>query len=167
MNNFHKDILNYESNLSRYAFKLTQNLEDSKDLVQDVLLRAILKESYFKKGTNLKAWLMTLTKNIFITSLRDKNRFDSKNTQSFEQIYEISLSKDNDTNLGISNLGVEFINKLIDDLTDRQRNSFLLRNKGCQYNQIAEILNIPLDSVKSNLHETKEILKNKLIKLGY
>lgn len=167
MNQFHKDILENQKILYSYALSLTKNEDDAKDLVQDIFVRAITKQHLFKEGTNLKAWLCTLMKNYFLTSLIKKKRFVSKKEVDFEELMKFISEKEVSYNLGESNIGVDLINQLIDNLTDRQRNSFLLRLKGYQYNQIANLLDIPLGSVKSNLFETKEILKHKLKKLGY
>ena len=70
MTNFefsHKVNLHY-SPLRGYALKLTQDHEDANDLVQETMLKAFKNKDKFEEGTNLKGWLYTIMKNIFINN---------------------------------------------------------------------------------------------------
>src|SRR3954470_12801802 len=56
--------------LKGFAMKLTQNVDDAEDLVQDTMLKALANQDKFQEGTNLKGWLYTIMKNIFINKYR-------------------------------------------------------------------------------------------------
>ena len=56
--------------LRNFALRLTRNLEDAVDLTQETMLKAFNNKSKFRDGTNLKAWLHTIMKNIFINNYR-------------------------------------------------------------------------------------------------
>jgi len=58
--------------LNSFAYNLTKNSEDAKDLYQETAFRAITNRDKFRPGTNLKAWLFTIMKNIFINNYRKK-----------------------------------------------------------------------------------------------
>ena len=54
--------------------KLTRNVEESEDLIQETMLRAFSNIGKFQEGTNLKAWLFTIMKNIFINNYRKRQK---------------------------------------------------------------------------------------------
>ena len=54
--------------LNSFAYNLTKNSEDAKDLYQETAFRAMTNRDKFRPGTNLKAWLFTIMKNIFINN---------------------------------------------------------------------------------------------------
>ncbi|MDX1586441.1 MAG: RNA polymerase sigma factor, partial [Balneolaceae bacterium] len=60
--------------LHSFAYSLTKNVEDSKDLFQETAYRAMTNREKFKPGTNFKAWLFTIMKNIFINNYRKKKK---------------------------------------------------------------------------------------------
>ena len=67
---FEKEILELESNLSRYAYSLTSNRDDAKDLVQETFFKAFNNQEKFNEHTNIKAWVYTIMKNTFINDYR-------------------------------------------------------------------------------------------------
>jgi RNA polymerase sigma-70 factor (ECF subfamily) len=56
--------------LQAFAYKLTKNPDDSKDLYQETAFRALTNQDKFRPGTNLKAWMFTIMRNIFINNYR-------------------------------------------------------------------------------------------------
>ena len=70
--NFSGEINELQSVLHNFAFKLTKNNEDSKDLYQETAYRALINQDKFRVGTNMKAWLFTIMRNIFINDYRKK-----------------------------------------------------------------------------------------------
>lgn len=166
MNNYQDDIVSHSKVLYSFAYKLTKNKEDTQDLVQDTILKAILKESNFKKGTNLKAWLCKMMYRLFLDRINNTKNIYNKNRYSFEEIFAI-VNYETAENLAFSNLSIEYINQLISELSYKPKECFILRSKGFKYNDIAQRLNMPLGSVKSNLAAAKKELKNKLNKQGY
>jgi RNA polymerase sigma-70 factor, ECF subfamily len=63
MNDFGRLLEKEIPRLRRYAFALTHNMSGADDLVQDTLVRAIAKQHFWQRGTNLRAWLFTLMHN--------------------------------------------------------------------------------------------------------
>ena len=70
--NFSNEIDKLQGVLFNFAFKLTKNSEDSKDLYQETAYRALVNQDKFRVGTNMKAWLFTIMRNIFINNYRKK-----------------------------------------------------------------------------------------------
>ncbi|MCB0530300.1 MAG: sigma-70 family RNA polymerase sigma factor, partial [Saprospiraceae bacterium] len=58
--------------LHSFAYNLTKNSEDAKDLYQETAYRALFNRDKFQPGTNFKAWMFTIMKNIFINNYRKK-----------------------------------------------------------------------------------------------
>ena len=65
-NNFEQTALPHMAILHIYAFRLTLNSENAKDLLQDTFIKAYRFWSYFDAGTNIKAWLYRIMKNSYI-----------------------------------------------------------------------------------------------------
>ncbi|TDQ83042.1 RNA polymerase sigma-70 factor (ECF subfamily) [Dongia mobilis] len=60
--------------LTAFAVMLTRNRQTADDLVQDTILRALTRQELFTPGTNLKAWLFTIMRNLHINNLRAGHR---------------------------------------------------------------------------------------------
>ena len=71
---FHTKLDGMSSVLHAFAYNLTKNVEDAKDLYQETAFRAITNQDKFRPGTNFKAWLFTIMKNIFINNYRKKTK---------------------------------------------------------------------------------------------
>ena len=63
MTDFGRLLAKETPRLRRYSFALTRNMSGADDLVQDTLVRAIAKQHFWQRGTNLRAWLFTLMHN--------------------------------------------------------------------------------------------------------
>ena len=66
--------MNLQSNLLNFAFMLTSNRDDAYDLLQDTTLKALDNEEKYAEGTNFKAWVFTIMRNIFINNYRRGQR---------------------------------------------------------------------------------------------
>src|SRR6187551_3880640 len=67
---FNEKVSDESKPLTGFALKLTHNMEDAEDLLQDTMLKAFSNKEKFQEGTNLKGWLFTIMKNIFINKYR-------------------------------------------------------------------------------------------------
>lgn len=147
--------------LRPFAMNLTKDYEAAKDLYQDTLYRAFANKDKYNVGTNIKAWLYTMMRNIFINDYRKKSKqaivFDhSPNDFLIDQTYKKVL------NDGITNMNLRAIQQLIQDLPELFRTPFILYYEGYRYNEIAEALNEPLGTIKSRIHFARKILKQKI-----
>src|SRR5258706_15721045 len=69
---FNRMLLNNADFLRPFAINLTRDAEDAKDLYQETLYRALVNQEKYNIGTNIKAWLFTIMRNIFINDYRKK-----------------------------------------------------------------------------------------------
>ena len=98
--------------LKAFAYNLTQNVEDAKDLFQETAMRAVKNQDKFKPDTNLKAWLFTIMKNIFINNYRRKVRANTF-TDSTDNLYYLNSGQQSNTNKGEANTMIEELKALI------------------------------------------------------
>lgn len=147
--------------LKAYAIKLTQDAEDADDLVQETMLKAFINEEKFSEGTNLKGWLYTIMKNIFINKYRRavKSKIFHDTT---ENQYYLNSSPSDRGNLGEGNLVMKEINQAMSELSENLRVPFMLSYTGYKYEEIASRLQIPLGTVKVRIHNARKELMKKL-----
>ena len=151
--------------LRNYALSLTHNMDDTKDLVQETLLKAYRYKEKFAEGTNLRGWLYTIMKNSFINNYR---RDSKRNTflDSTDNTYFIDLPShriDNDAELTFIRKDLE---KAIDKLPLELKITFTLNAEGYKYHEIAEELNIPIGTVKTRIFVARRVLRDQLAQYG-
>ena len=72
MFNFTEGILKHSDMLASYARKLTQDRDIARDLCQDTIFKALANRESFNKDTDVKPWLFTIMRNLFINGYRRK-----------------------------------------------------------------------------------------------
>jgi RNA polymerase sigma factor (sigma-70 family) len=145
--------------LRSYAMKLTRDTDEANDLVQDTMLRAFINEEKFSQGTNLKGWLYTMMRNIFINKYRRAMKSNIFNDDTDNQYY-INSSANASRNEGEGNLIMQEINWALEQLSDNLRTPFLMSYRGYKYEEISKKLQIPLGTVKVRIHNArKELMK--------
>lgn len=151
--------------LRGYAMKLVQDVEDANDLVQETMLKAFKNKDKFAEGTNLKGWLYTIMKNIFINNYRrmvNSNIF----TDDTENQYYINSMSNSGKNGAESRLALGDIHKAIDSLSDNLKKPFMMSFQGYKYEEIAQNLSIPLGTVKIRIHNARHKLQDALQTYG-
>jgi RNA polymerase sigma factor (sigma-70 family) len=144
------------------ALNLTRNADDAKDLVQETLLKALSNREKFNAGTNLKAWLYTIMRNTFINNY-NKITKRSSNIDSSEYLQYLNHDDTFVThNQGTSSFVMHDINAAIERLNDEHRKPFMMYYIGFKYLEIAEMLSIPIGTVKNRIHIARKELKQKL-----
>jgi RNA polymerase sigma factor (sigma-70 family) len=165
---FEGEFMPQINSMYNFAFRLTLDEDDAKDLVQDTYLKAFRFISSFQQGTNAKAWLFRILKNSFINDFRKKSKEPSKvDYQDVETFYN---SDDVDSDI-TTDLRVESVQDMIGDEVSNALNSLpvdfrtviiLCDLEGFTYEEMAKILDIPIGTVRSRLHRARNILKDKL-----
>ncbi|MBX6379943.1 MAG: RNA polymerase sigma factor [Thermoflavifilum aggregans] len=157
-----QEILTAESDfLKPLAIHLTRDHTLAEDLYQETLYRALANHDKYHAGSNLKAWLYTIMKNIFINDYRRKRKhwtiFDTATA---------SLAADHPSrsgrNAGESNLRYAEIRKQVETLPEIFRKPFSLYFQGFKYEEIARMLQEPLGTIKSRIHFARKMLKARI-----
>ena len=174
---FHEEFMPNINALYNFAYKLTFDEDDAKDLVQDTYLKAYRFIHSFQKGTNAKAWLFRILKNSFINDFRKKSKQPSKvDYQEVEGYYNSEATQKSLT----TDLRIDTIKNMMGDEITTALNSLdvdfktviiLCDLEGFTYEEMAKILDIPIGTVRSRLHRARNVLKQKLAqyaeKMGY
>jgi len=147
--------------LKPFAINLTKDHETAKDLFQETLYRALSNKDKYNVGTNIKAWLYTIMRNIFINDYRKKAK-QSVVLDNSPNDFLIDQTRTKVLNDGVTNLNLREVKQLIYDLPELFRTPFDLYFEGYKYNEIAEELNEPLGTIKSRIHFARKILKQKI-----
>ena len=144
--------------LSPFAITLTRDHESAKDLVQETMYRALANREKYNAGTNIKAWLYTIMRNIFINNYRKKIKqnviFDSTSNDFPVDYNQCAIS-----NLAESRLRLKEIQTAIHYLPSIFKDPFILFFDGYKYYEIAEILHEPIGTIKSRIHFARKLLK--------
>ena len=155
---FNAQLDKLQSLLYAFAYNLTKNSEDSKDLFQETAIRALTNRDKFMPGTNFKAWMFTIMKNIFINNYRKKVKsntiLDTTDNQYFINSSIISVG-----NKAESDLMVQELEVMIENLDDSVRIPFLMHFEGHKYQEISDRLELPLGTVKSRIFFARKELK--------
>lgn len=149
------------SSLNSFAYNLTKNQEDAKDLYQETAFRAMTNREKFRPGTNFKAWTFTIMKNIFINNYRKKMKRNTIIDTTDNQFFLNSGDKAVQTDAG-RNILMQELKRMIDDLDESIKDPFILHYTGFKYQEIADKLALPLGTVKSRIFFARKALKEKI-----
>ncbi len=147
--------------LQSFAYNLTKNGEDAKDLYQETAFRAITNREKFRPGTNFKAWLFTIMKNIFINNYRKKVKANTI-LDNTDNLYYINSGNRTSGNNADSSMMVKELTSMIEELDDSIRVPFLMHYQGFKYQEIADHLNLPLGTVKSRIFFARKEMKRQI-----
>ncbi len=156
---FNNRLLSIEDKLKYFAYSLTTDHEEAKDLLQETMLKALTNRDKFTDPRNFNSWAYTIMKNTFINNYR---RNAKSNT--------IFNKTDNNENLPHkleaispeSEHAFKEIKKKVDNLQDDFRIPFQMFTDGFKYKEIAEELNIPIGTVKSKIFFARQKLMDSL-----
>jgi len=174
---FETEFLPHIDSMYNFAYRLTFDEDDAKDLVQDTYLKAYRFIQSFEQGTNAKAWLFRILKNSFINDFRKKSKQPAK--VDYQEVETFYNSEDVDKSI-TTDLRVDAVQDMIGDEISNALNSLdvdfrtviiLCDLEGFKYDEMAKILDIPIGTVRSRLHRARNLLKEKLNdyakKMGY
>ena len=170
---FDSEFMPHVDSMYNFAYRLTFDEDDSKDLVQDTYMKAFRFINSFQEGTNAKAWLYRILKNSFINDYRKKSKQPAKvDYQEVEQYYNSEdTPKDATVDLRMETtkdmIGDEISNALNSLAIDFRTVIILCDLEGFTYEEMAKILDIPIGTVRSRLHRARNILREKLGSYAY
>ena len=147
--------------LNAFAYNLTQDHDQAKDLFQETAFRIMKNRDKFDLGTNFKAWSFTVMKNIFINNYRRRKKANTI-TDSTDNMYYLNSGKDSTSNRGEANVLIKELRNMIDKLEDSIRIPFLMHYQGYKYQEIADKFNLPLGTVKSRIFFARRELKSQI-----
>lgn len=152
---FEQAVLQNADTLKPFAITLTKDQEDAKDLCQETLCKAFAYRDKYEPGTNIKAWLFTIMRNIFINDYRRSKR----KQVVMDVVKRSSVSHPFSSEMAVR---IREINGAIHMLPFIFKRACLLYLHGYKYHEIALALNEPLGTVKSRIHFAKRMLQKQI-----
>ncbi len=154
--------------LYNFAYHLTYSESDANDLVQETYLKAFRFIDSYRAGTNAKAWLFRILKNVFINDYRKRSK--QPNRVDLDEV--ANYGNEENANYAVyTDLSVEMYNAMLgDEVTmalealpvDFKEVIILCDIEDFKYEEIAEIIGIPIGTVRSRLHRARNMLKEQL-----
>lgn len=160
-----ESLESYADVLRPYAYTLTQDKYATEDLVQDTLYRALANKGKFEEGTNLKAWLFTIMRNIFINNYRRNRKYRLVTDPSVSDY--IRNERQPVRNEAGRKFLSEDIERAMNAVSEDFTRLFMLYYNGYKYHEIAEQFNLPLGTVKSRIFFARKELQAQLQSLGF
>ena len=158
---FNTSFYSLTPSLHSFAYNLTKDKEDAKDLYQETAFRAMTNREKFKAGTNMKAWLFTIMKNIFINNYRKRSKANTI-MDNTDNLYFLNSSENAISNGAGTNIMMDELNTMIQNLEESIRVPFEMHYVGFKYQEIADKLELPLGTVKSRIFFARKELKSQI-----
>ena len=158
---FEKNLVLAQSELYKFAIKLTANNEEADDLLQETSLKALDNRDKFQPETNFKGWLYTIMRNIFINNYRKASR-DKTYVDQTENQYHINLNRDYAIDYTEAAYDIKEIHKAVHALPKEYRIPFAMHISVFKYQEIADHLGVPIGTIKSRIFFTRQKLQKEL-----
>ncbi len=164
---FERVTLEHLSHLYTSAVFLTKDKAEAEDLVQETYLRAFRFFDKFERGTNSKAWLLSILRHLFINRYQQKKR--EPTTVDWEQINELYDSMvEQPESSGMQNPEHHFVTQIMDDeieaalraLPEEFRTTIVLVDiEELNYEEAARVMGCPVGTVRSRLSRGRRMLQ--------
>ena len=154
---FQREALPHSDLLYNYALRMTNNVADAEDLVQETYLKAYRFWESYEQGTNVRAWLFRILKNSYINRYRkdvrepDTVEYVESDASSHEQESPFAVLLDDEITEAIASLPAEFRTVVI-----------LCDIEGLTYEEVADFMQSPVGTVRSRLHRGRRLLREAL-----
>jgi RNA polymerase sigma factor (sigma-70 family) len=150
--------------LKTFTRRFTSNREESQDLVQDTILKALTYCDKFREDTNLKGWLFTIMRNTYINNYRKTQRAKTSHDDT-KELYRLNVEDHHTFNRPAESLEFKEVWRNMNSVKDELLIPFKMYTTGYKYNEIAEHLNIPIGTVKNRIFHARKEIQKKLV--GY
>ncbi|MGI6663923.1 MAG: sigma-70 family RNA polymerase sigma factor [Christensenellaceae bacterium] len=156
---------NYQGKIFALALRMTRNPEDAYDVAQESMIKIYRAIKKFKGKSAFGTWVYAITRNAALDYLRKRSRKTS-HEQELPEYADLQLATE-ESSLPEAQAEQretrDYLLKLIDELPEVQKRAIILREiDGYSYEEIAEILQISLGTVKSRLFRAREALRDKI-----
>ncbi len=162
---FQQEALPHLDAVYRFALRLTGSPADAEDLVQETFLRAYRSWDHYTLGTRAKSWLFTICRNAFLRQRQQESRRTEvmQLASAPEAPLFMPAYQDDPEGVFFSGLVDETILEHIEKIPPEFREVVLLSDlEGLSYAEIAEVLDVPLGTVKSRLFRGRKLLQQVL-----
>ena len=158
--NAYLELVNrYKDKLINFIFNYLGDFESSEDVVQETMIKLYQKKHYYKEIAKFSTWLYTIAKNLANTELRKRKQRKTTLLSQFSKDDKTYELPSNDPEPG-QEIQTDIVNKIIRDAVDQLSEKFkiviVLRDiQGLSYEDISEIINVPIGTVKSRINSAR------------
>lgn len=178
---FEDEALPHLDAVYRFALRLSGSIADAEDLVQETYLRAYKAWDQFERGTKAKSWLFTICRNVFLRRRERAQRHDEIVAESADRagpgpslvnpVWVSTLGADPEGDF-FDSIVDERILEAIADLPEEYRTALVLSDiEGMPYAEIADMIDVPVGTVKSRLfrgrRRLQKVLYDHAVEMGY
>ena len=179
---FEEEALPHLDAVYRFALRLTSSADEAEDLVQETFLRALKAWDRYTPGTKAKSWLFTICRNVFLRRRQRARRHEEILSETATRTGTVDapvVSPVFASLRGVDPEG-EFFEAIVDDrivaaiaeLPEEYRTAVVLSDiEGLPYAEIAELMDVPVGTVKSRLFRGRRRLQQELydyaVEMGY
>jgi len=150
--------------LYNFACWLVHDSSDAEDLVQETYLKALRSFASFQSGTNFRAWIFRILRNNFLSSCSKLERRMTVAMDSEEDGPELAVDTETPETILMNRFNSQLVQRAIDDLPVHYREALLLCEvEEMSYQEIAEILSIPMGTVMSRLSRARRSVRESLL----
>ena len=158
---FRKELVEAQDELLRFAYKLTMDIDEANDLLQETSLKALDNEDKYISDTNFRAWMYTIMRNVFINNYRKVVRDQTFVDQTDNQ-YHLSMPQDSGFASTEGAYDLKEMHRIVNSLPRDYKVPFSMHVSGFKYREIAERLGLPLGTVKNRSFFTRQKLQEVL-----
>jgi RNA polymerase sigma-70 factor (ECF subfamily) len=149
--------------LYNFARRLAHNSNEAEDLVQETYLKALRRFSSFQAGTNFRAWIFQILRNTFLSSCSKLDRRMTVAMDSEEDGPELAVDTETPETILLNRSNSDLVQRAIEDLPVHYRETLLLCDaEEMSYQEIAQILSIPIGTVMSRLARARKAVREVL-----
>ena len=150
----------YSKELLKLGYSILRSTEEAENLIQDVFLNLWENRSKVEKDTSIKSYIFTITYNSAISIIRKKAR----ESAFIEQLKSLQEINEDPFNMELEyNELTNKLNEIIKLLPQRQKEVYLLhRVDGLKYSEIAERLNISVNTIENHMSRALKTIREKL-----
>ncbi len=162
---FAEEALTHLDTLYRGALRLTHDPDAAQDLVQEAYLRALRYQHSYQAGTNMKAWLFAIMRNLFWDRFKGSRKDDVSlddvgDFVLYDRLKDEGAKPESDV---LDKIAASEVVAAVDKLPPLHREVVLLVDvEGFSYKDAAQALGVPIGTVMSRLHRARQQLQKSL-----
>ena len=158
-------VLTHQQFAFNVALRALNNRQDAEDLVQEAFIRSWKSLPGFRSEASFRTWLYRIVINLCYNRLPKLKREISALDQEHDLINLKTADREREPEVFLEGKQMaDYLQRRIEDLPDRYRIILMLRYQGdCSYQEIANILDLPMGTVKTSIHRARQSLKETVI----
>tara|TARA_B100000427_G_C15460074_1_gene573614 strand:+ start:519 stop:1106 length:588 start_codon:yes stop_codon:yes gene_type:complete len=164
INAYNELVKRYKDRLFNFVLRYFNNTEQAEDVVQETLIKLYTHANYYKNIAKFSTWIFTIAKNNALTELRKNKRKKTDSMWTDDGKFIDLNSNEELLDVKVQNeIAVEQLNKFLDEIPENFRMAVVLRDfQELSYDEISNILEIPIGTIKSRINRGRIQLAEKM-----